>query len=60
MHPMRRSGSDEHDPGLPVWVFPVCLLLAAVACALVLTFTIRLMVDSPAPEAPSPAVTTSR
>lgn len=59
MHPMQRSGADQHDLGLPIWVLPICLVLAAAACALVLTFAIRLMGESPVPVAPSaPVVST--
>jgi hypothetical protein len=56
MYPLQQHTATHEDRGLPLWVLPACLLLAAAACAFVLTFTIRLMDGSPAPATPPPAV----
>jgi len=55
----RRGSAQQHDEGLPAWVLPVCLVLATVACALLLRFALGVM-DQEAPPTPSSAPITAR
>ena len=43
-----RRGEERDEEGLHPWVLVVCLLLAATACLLLLSFTIRVMSEEPA------------
>jgi hypothetical protein len=45
----------QQDVPLPMWVLPVCLVLAAVACVLVLRLTIAVMSQEPATPTPATA-----
>jgi hypothetical protein len=49
----RHGGVRHEDVPLPVWVLPVCLVLAAVACFVVLRLAIGVV--SPEPPPPTPA-----
>jgi hypothetical protein len=55
-----RLRSADHGEGLPAWVLPMCVLLAAMACAVVLSVTIHLMSNPQAPASPPPAVSSGR
>lgn len=47
-----RAGEPPQDEGLHPWVLLVCLALAGVVCALLLSVTVRVMSQEPA--APPP------
>lgn len=53
----RQPEREYPDEGLQAWVVLVCLAAAAVACFLLLRFTISLMTDLP-PVEKTPPVTT--
>ena len=55
----RHPGEERDEEGLHLWVLVVCLLLAAAACLLLLSFTIRVMSEEPAKRI-SPATTAVR
>ena len=45
--------SDDRDDGLQAWVILVCLAVSALACFLLLRYTIGMMTEDPATPAPS-------
>lgn len=48
----RPGDAPQEDVPLPIWVLPVCLVLAAVACFLVLRLAIGVMSQEPATPPP--------
>ncbi|MFP5370859.1 MAG: hypothetical protein ACLGI3_08945 [Actinomycetes bacterium] len=55
----RRGSPQHHDEGLPAWVLPVCLVLTAVACALLLRFALGVMSEEQPGSTPTSASLTA-